>query len=131
MLLNTRDIQLINAFESLTRARVLDCFEVEGSLNFLVKKGDLGKAIGKNGANIANVRSKLGKRIMVFEDDQPARAFIERVCPVKASPYINDDSVRIDVPRGERENISGREIRIIKELIKRKLDVSQVDFSFV
>ncbi len=132
MLLNTRDLQLMNAFESITHARVVDCFEAEDSIVVLVKKGELGKAIGKAGANISNARKRLGKNIAVFEDADTPREFVEKAChPVKASPAIDADSIKIDVPRGQRENISGRQIRIVKELIKRKLDVSEVTFVFV
>lgn len=132
MLLNTRDIQLINAFESITRARAIDCFEAEDSINFLVVKGDLGKAIGKGGESIAKARSKFGKRVVVFEDSDDPREFIVKACaPIKVSPMINDGVVRIDASRGQRDEISGKQIRLIKELVKRKLKASQVDFVFV
>lgn len=131
MLLNTQDLQLMNAFESLTRARVTDCFQAEDSINFIVKKGDLGKAIGKGGQTIANARKKLGKRIVVFEDSDVPREFIEKACaPVKADPIIDGDSIRIQVPRNQRDEIGGKQIRIIKEAVKRKLGASQVDFFF-
>lgn len=132
MLLDTRDIQLMNVFESLTKARVIDCFELEDSINFLVHDGDLGKAIGKGGVTIANARKKLNKRISVFEDSENPADFIIKAChPVKAHPTIDGKSVRIDVPRSHRENISGKQIRIIKELIKRKLNAENVEFFFV
>ena len=132
MLLNTRDIQLMNAFEQITHARVEDCFELEGVICLLVKNGELGKAIGKGGSNISIARSKLGKNIAVFEDGETPREFVEKACkPVKASPVIDAKNVRIDVPRGQREEITGRQIRIIKELIKRKLNVESVEFVFV
>ncbi len=132
MLLNTRDLQLMNAFESITHARVLDCFELEDTICFLAENGELGKAIGKGGATIALARSKLGKRVAVFEDYDNPREFIEKACaPVKASPMIEGASVRIDVPRGQRDDITGKQIRILKELIKRKLSAQSVDFVFV
>lgn len=132
MLLNTRDIQLMNAFESITGARVADCFEAEGSVNFLIREGDLGKAIGKGGDNISKARSKMGKRIVVFEDSDNPRDFVVKACaPLKASPTIGEESVRIDVPRGQRDQITGKQIRLIKELVRRKLGVQKVDFVFV
>ena len=132
MLLNTRDIQLMNAFESMTHARVEDCFEIEGVICFLVSNGELGKAIGKGGSSISNARQRLGKNIVVFEDADTPRELIEKACrPVKASPVIDQGSVRIDVPRSQRDNITGRQIRLIKELVKRKLDAENVEFVFV
>jgi len=132
MLLNTRDLQLINAFESITHARVVDCFEAEDSINFIVKRGDLGKAIGKGGITISNARKKLGKRIVIIEDSDNPREFISNACnPVKVSSSIDGDHIRIDAQRGQRDEISGKQIRIIKEAVERKLKASKVDFSFV
>jgi N utilization substance protein A len=122
----------MNAFESITRARVLDCFEFEDLIVFLVKKGDIGKAIGKGGSTISNARKKLGKRVAVFEDSDNPREFIEKACaPVKVSPMIEENYVKIYSPKGQRDEIAGKQIRLIKELVKRKLKVDNVDFSFV
>lgn len=130
MLLNTRDIQLMNAFESITHARTLDCFQMDDTIVFLVKEGHLGRAIGRGGETINRARKKFGKRLMVFEDSDNPRRFIINVCkPLKASPNIGDE-IRIDVLRSQRDEISGRQIRILKELIRRKLNVSKVNFVF-
>ncbi len=132
MRLNTEDIQLLNAFESITGARTVDCLRAEDTVIFIVREGQLGRAIGKGGENINRARRKIGKRIAVFEDCENPRDFINKACkPLRASPDIGEDCVRIDVPRGQREQASGRRLRILKELFKRKLDVSKVDFSFV
>jgi len=132
MLLNTRDLQNMRAFESMTHARVVDAFELEDSINFLVEKGELGKAIGKGGVTIANARKRLGKRVAVFEDADSPEEFISKAChPVKATPLINGNDIRINVSRGQRDEISGKQIRIIKELIKRKLKIENVEFVFV
>jgi N utilization substance protein A len=132
MLLNTRDLQLMNAFESITHARVSDCFEFEDIIAFLVADGQLGKAIGKGGGTIAKVRQKLGKRVAIFEDSENTRDFIIKACkPVKASPSISEEKIRIDAARGQRDEINGKQIRLIKELVKRKTGAGSVDFVFV
>ncbi len=132
MQLNTEDIRFLNAFEMLTHARAVDCFDAEGTLVFIIKSGQMGKAIGKGGETIAKVRRKLGKRVAVYEDSDNPREFIINACkPVRASPDIGDDYIKVDVPRGQRDQITGREIRILKELFKRKLGVNKADFSFV
>jgi len=131
MLLNTEDIQLMNAFESITHVIAVDCFQAEDTIVFLVKQGQLGKAIGKGGETINRARRKFGKRLAIFENSDNPRDFVIKACkPLRANPNIGDE-IRIDVPRGQREEISGRQIRILKELIKRKLNVSKVDFVFV
>lgn len=132
MLLNTRDLQLMKAFESITHARVVDCFEAEDSINFLVESGELGKAIGKGGATIANARKRLGKRIAIFEDSGDPEEFIRKAChPVKATPIIDGKDIKINVSRGQRDEITGKQIRIIKELLERKFNAENVEFVFV
>jgi transcription termination/antitermination protein NusA len=132
MLLNTRDLQLMSAFENITRARVSDCFEFEDIIAFVVEKGELGKAIGKGGVSIAEARKRLRKRIAVFEDSGNPREFIEKACsPIKVSVMVTENYVRIDAPRGQRDDIAGKQIRLIKELVKRRLKVDRVDFTFV
>jgi transcription termination/antitermination protein NusA len=132
MLLNTRDLQLMSAFEDITKSRVSDCFEFEDVIAFIVEKGELGKAIGKGGANIAEARKKLRKRIAVFEDSENPREFIEKACsPVKVSVMVTENYVKIDAPRGQRDDIAGKQIRLIKELVKRRLKVDRIDFTFV
>jgi len=51
MILDKDLIQKINLFEKLTKARVKDVFNDNGLL-VVVNFGDIGKAVGKNGANI-------------------------------------------------------------------------------
>lgn len=132
MLLNTRAIQLMNAFESITHAQAMDCFEAEDCIAFLIKEGDLGKAIGKGGVTINDARSKFGKRVVVFEDSDTPRTLIEKACsPVKVSPIISEGSVVIEAHRNQRDEITGKQIRLIKELVKRKLGIHSVEFTFV
>jgi NusA-like KH domain protein len=122
----------MNAFESMTKARVVDAFEFEDTIVFLVEHGELGKAIGKGGATIANARQKFGKRVAVFEDAKNPEDFIKKACsPVIVSSMITEDYVKIDAARGQREEIAGKQIRLIKEVTKRKLKVSKIDFAFV
>lgn len=75
------DIRYIALFERLTGAVVKDCIasEEENKILFVVKKGDMGLAIGRKGSNIQRVRHALGKRIEVIEySDDPAE-FIKNI----------------------------------------------------
>ncbi len=131
MLLDTRSIQFINAFEQLTGVRTGDCFEAEGFLVFLVKKGEFGRAIGRRGSNISKVQKKFGRRILVFEDFDNISEFTQAACRLlNVSTDLSDRKLRVKIPRGEREGISGKQIRVIKELLKRRFDLEEVEFIF-
>lgn len=77
--LTNEDLQCINLFESMTGALALDCLNGESGIAFVVGKGELGKAIGKDGRNINRVRTAFKKPVFVFEDDAQLEKFIRNL----------------------------------------------------
>jgi len=67
--LTAEEMRYIALFQDLTRASVKDCIidENENRIIFLVKPGDMGLAIGKNGINIKRLKRLLGRNIEVVE----------------------------------------------------------------
>lgn len=61
----TNEIRYIALFESMTGAMVKDCIvdDENGRVTFLVKKGDMGLAIGKKGSTVAKVQKALDKGV--------------------------------------------------------------------
>src|SRR5437660_9719059 len=67
-------IKYVALFQDLTRTTVVDCVDATDKLIFVVKEGDIGKAIGKKGENIAKLKRLMNKDIHVVEySDQPDR----------------------------------------------------------
>jgi len=131
MRLNTRDIQILNLFESMTKARANDVIDAEGSMNFLVKEGDLGLAIGKKGVNIKKVSHALGQRVHAFEDSDDLTKFVRNLShPLTPMARQEGGKVRIEFSRKDRSELPGRKIRLIRELVKRKFDAESVEFDF-
>src|SRR4030066_306793 len=64
-----KEIRYIALFESMTGAMVKDLLvdDENGKLTFLVKKGDMGLAIGKRGSTVAKVQKTVDKGVEVFE----------------------------------------------------------------
>jgi N utilization substance protein A len=80
------DIKCIAAFESATGATVKDCMIAPDVVAFIVKQGDLGKAIGRKGSNITRVRQMFARQVLVFEDSENMEQFIRNLfgaVPVK------------------------------------------------
>ncbi|MCD6114658.1 MAG: NusA-like transcription termination signal-binding factor [Thermoprotei archaeon] len=67
--LTAEEMRYIALFQDLTRASVKDCIidENENRIIFLVKPGDMGLAIGRNGINIKRLKRLLGRNIEVVE----------------------------------------------------------------
>ena len=64
MKLTTESIGYINLFESLTGAKLKDCFFDSDVLVFLVEEGNVKRAIGKDNSNIKkipNINSQTSK----------------------------------------------------------------------
>jgi transcription termination/antitermination protein NusA len=138
--LGSDDIKYITLFETLTGARVKDCIQVENSMGFLVDKGDMGLAIGKNGTSIEKVRAALGKGVFVAEFADDANDFVKNMfSPVKIKQVrireTGDEKVAdIDVARNDRKRVIGQEgirIKIAKELSKRHYNIDNINIKVV
>ena len=82
----TNEIRYIALFESMTGAMVKDCIvdDENGKIIFLVKKGDMGLAIGKRGSTVSKVQKAVDKGVEVIEhSDDPAEFITNIMSPAK------------------------------------------------
>lgn len=80
----TNEIRYIGLFETITSATVKDCIidEEHDKVTFLVKKGDMGLAIGKRGSTIAKMQNKVDKSIEIIEHSDDPGEFIKNLLSV-------------------------------------------------
>ncbi|MCK9150439.1 NusA-like transcription termination signal-binding factor [Methanobacterium alcaliphilum] len=82
----TNEIRYIALFESMTGAMVKDCIvdDENGKITFLVKKGDMGLAIGKKGSTVTKVQKTVDKGVEVIEhSDDPVEFIGNLMAPAK------------------------------------------------
>ena len=75
------EIRFIALFENMTGAMVKDCIidDDNNKVTFVVKKGDMGLAIGKGGSTVSKVQRALDKGVEIIElDDDPVQ-FIRNI----------------------------------------------------
>ena len=74
----TNEIRYIALFESMTGAMVKDCIvdDESAKITFLVKKGDMGLAIGKRGSTVTKVQKTVDKGVEVIEHSEDPVEFI-------------------------------------------------------
>lgn len=121
-------MKYISLFESLTGAKLKDCV-VNDVIMFIVQENEMGKAIGKKGANIRRIEGLLKKKIKLVEFNENVLQFIENLIkPIKAKEITNEDDV-INIYADDtktRGMLIGRDrnkINSINEIVKRYFKV--------
>jgi N utilization substance protein A len=133
--LTAESIQYIALFENMTRANILDCIPEEERLVYVVKQGDMGLAIGKNGENINRVKKTLDKPIELVEYSEDPVTFLKNAFgPVSVSSVniINKNGKRlayVEVPNKEKGlaiGRNGKNIEKVKMLARRHHNIEDV-----
>jgi len=70
-------MKFISMFESATGAQLHDCFMQDEKIIFVVKRGQIGKALGKKGINIKKLENMLKKKIRIIEFNEDALQFVK------------------------------------------------------
>lgn len=125
-------IQLISAFERITRSRVRDCLKVNGEdgpeVMFVIDKGGMGKAIGRGGENIKNAEEMMGCRIRAFEYSENVAEFVKNLVPSAKSVKVENGKAIIKAARrGAVIGRNGENIRILKQILERNSSIREIE----
>ncbi|MDI6642698.1 MAG: NusA-like transcription termination signal-binding factor [Candidatus Hodarchaeaceae archaeon] len=134
------EMRYITFFEGLTGARIHDCVINEDSnmITFVVKKGDIGLAIGKGGSKIKKAKQMMGKSIEVVEySDNPIEFLKNTLSParVKTINIIEQEGRRIAMvtvemqDKGVAVGRKGRKIQNAKKLAQRHYDIHDISLT--
>ena len=139
-------MELISLFNNISGAIIKDCLVFKSPENygeiiiFLVKKQDVGKAIGKNGEHVKDLMSKLQKKIDVIPFSENLDEFIQFILNTTKNS-IKVQNIEIKESKNQKKTViitvrpqdrgkaigkDGSMIRKIKELVLRHFDVDNV-----
>jgi len=144
--LDRESLELISLFNNISGAIIKDCIVYDTPQNsdeviiFLVKKDDVGKAIGKNGEHVKDLTSKLNKKIDVIPFSERLERFIKYILnTTKNSIKVNN--IEIKENRNEKRTViitvrpqdrgkaigkDGTMIKKVKMLVTRHFEVDNV-----
>ena len=129
-ILTQETIGYINVFEDVTKTTVKDVIKTS-ELLFIVKEGDIARAIGRNGINIRRLGRLFRKKIRVVECSKEAEKFVQNMIkPIESKVYKEDKNVIIELKNShEKAIIIGKNKRNLKELnktVKKYFDVNVI-----
>ena len=144
--IDRESMELISLFNNISGAIIKDCLIFRNQeynsevIIFLVKEEDVGKAIGKAGEHVKDLKSKLNKKIDVIAFSENLNHFIQNILQTTKNSIVvqnietkenrnSKKTIIITVRPQDRGKAIGKEgsmIRKIKELVLRYFDVDNV-----
>ena len=132
---SNENMQYINMVSKTTKTDIIDCTISEDNLVFIVRKGQLGAAIGRKAKNLEKLRSLFKKNIKFVEFDEDKEKFVLNLCkPYKVKNIALENEgeaviARVEVELSDKSKIigkGGRNIEIIRELARRHHSIKDV-----
>lgn len=131
--------QLAGLFEQETGATVRDCIvdDEYDRVIFLVKTGDMARAIGSGGEHVRRIEEKIGRSIKLVEDAPTAEGFVANALAPAAVYNVtisdNGDTVAYaevaEEDHGAAIGRQGRNIQAANRLAKRHFDVDGIELT--
>jgi N utilization substance protein A len=135
--LTSEEMRYITLFEGMTGARVHDCVidESENRIIFVVKKGDIGIAIGGRGDKIRKAKRVIGKNIRVIEYSDDIMEFLKNTfapAHIKNVNVVEHDGKRVAIMTVEKQEkgivigAKGKKIQNAKKLAHRYYGIHDI-----
>lgn len=134
----TNEIRYIALFEKVTNVMVKDCIidDEHDKVTFLVKKGDMGLAIGKRGSTIAKMQKSVDKSVEIIEHSDDPGEFIKNLLSsavINSIEFSTDEKgnkiATLDVDSKTKKNAIGKDgqtIQRARQFAKRHCKISNI-----
>ncbi len=126
-------MQFMLMFENITRAKLKDCLLIDEMIVFIVEPAQIGKAIGKKGANVQRLKSLLkDKEFKITEFHPNLLQFIKNLFyPVKINKIEQkEDIIEITAPdmksRGLLIGRGAKNLRNNEEIVNRYFKIKEI-----
>jgi N utilization substance protein A len=131
--LTEKGLGLFSIFGKITRVTPSDYNESDELLVFVVDPYQLGRAIGKKGANIEKLKKTFRKKVVVVADSDEPEIFVRnffnnvRILDIESRQIMNETAIILiinEADRGIAIGRNGERIKALKNLMKRKFDAT-------
>ena len=125
-------MKTITLFEGITTAKVKDCIDTEAMLIFVVESLEMGKAIGRRGANIRKIEDMFKRKIRVVEYSPEKTKFLANLLHPANNFQIMEEDGLIKIRAGDlktRGYIIGRNasnLRMMEGIMRRYFEVKEI-----
>jgi len=125
--LTNEELQIMNMFEQNTGARAEDVVIATDSVVFVVQKGDLGRAIGKHGANIERLHRVFGREVEVVENSDEIGEFVGNLFRPATIERLDNANGTVTIKVADKDKglaigRGGKRVNRARMLLKRLFD---------
>jgi len=125
----TESLRAITAFQNVTGVDAKDCIITDSSVFFMVEPGKLGRAIGKGGNSVKELRRVFQKPVKIFEYSSTPEGMIKNMIPGANNIEAGEDGIKVSIPVEKRSEVigrGGRNIKAIKEFLLRHFRIEKL-----
>ncbi len=133
MKIGAEEIRCLRAFETISGVNPKDVIRGEKSITFLIRKKDMGQAIGKKGETIRKARERMGKNIELMEYSEDPELFIKKALYKLKFEDIEIRSgdrktmeLELDFENKKKLMNSLGKLKKLKEIAKREYGISDI-----
>ena len=126
-------LKLMSFFETLTKAKLKDCFVDQNDLLvFVVEPAQFGLAVGRQGVNARRIEAELKRKIKIVEFSDDLVAFVASLIqPSKARDIKSEGGTVMITPdssetRGYIIGRAGRNLRNYESIIRRYFPIKEL-----
>ena len=127
-------LRYIQIFEKVTRVRAKDCFEENNLMFYVVDKGNLGQAIGKESHRLRKLEEILKKKVKIVEFDQKEKFIKNLFKPFVLTSLEIRDETRGNVAyvsvepkdKGKAIGEKGKNLHLIKKFANKYYKIENV-----
>src|SRR3989344_2589310 len=130
--LDQSSLKLLSVFESVTHVPARDCFpDLQQAMVFVVS-ADIGRAVGRGGANVRHLEQMLKRKIKIVEFNPDLKVFVQNVIqPLKLHTIdVQDSTLVVEAADGKTRGLligrSAQNLRNYEYVIKRYFDIKEL-----